>query len=451
VSPAFRHRTALVFLAGLALRLAFVAFEPATRPLGDERTWLVLGLEWVAAPPASFDPFVSPLLFYPPLHPYLIAAAATLGGGLGAVKIVQALLSALLIPAVASIGRRAFGPGVGLAAAAATAVYPTLIWYSAHFWSEPLFLVLLWWGLERALAADEGRGGAAAASGVLLGLAALTREVPLYFVPALALWMVGRRGRASLVRALVLLAATTAVVAPWTLRNWVRFGAFVPVSTMGGRALWEGNTLGDRGELYAEHDRIAREEGQVAAYRHAVREGLRSIRERQPRWILDKTVHELDGLFTPIDMALVHLQKGGYGPPSLGAAWVVAAVTVPPYLAAMTLFIVGLARIRWTRARGLLVLFFAFYVLLHVVVHGHHRFRLALLPVAFTVGASVISGLSGAAAPWTRARRLLAATLLLAFAVSAFRAVRGLPEDPAFRDASVGPTARVPAWGAARE
>jgi hypothetical protein len=250
--------------------------------------------------------------------------------------------------------------------------------------------------------------------------------------------MLSRRDRASLVRALALVAATTAVVAPWTLRNWVRFGAFVPVSTMGGRALWEGNTLGDRGELYTEHDRIAREEGQVAAYRHAVREGLRSIRERQPWWILDKTIHELDGLFAPIDMALVHLQRGGYGPPTLRAAWVVAAVTIPPYLAAMTLFIVGLVRIRWTRARALLLLFFAFYVLLHVAVHGHHRFRLALLPVVFAVGASVLPGLGGAAAPWTRARRLLAAALLLAFAVPVFRALIGLPRDPAFRDSSVG-------------
>jgi hypothetical protein len=232
-------------------------------------------------------------------------------------------------------------------------------------------------------------------------------------------------------------------VAPWTLRNWVRFDALVPVSTMGGRALWEGNTLGDRGQLYAEHDRISREEGQVAAYRHAVREGLRSIRERQPRWILDKAVHELDGLFTPIEMVLVHLQKGGYGPPSLRAAWVVAAVTVPPYLAAMTLFIFGLARIRRTRARAILLLFFAFYVLLHVVVHGHHRFRLALLPVVFTVGASALFGLPGEAAPWTRARRLLAAALLLAFAVSVVRAVSGLPRDPAFREVSVGATARV--------
>jgi hypothetical protein len=228
-----------------------------------------------------------------------------------------------------------------------------------------------------------------------------------------------------------------AVVAPWTLRNWVRFGAFVPVSTMGGRALWEGNTLGDRAALYAEHDRIARDEGQVAAYRHAVREGLRSIRERQPRWIVDKAAQALEGLFTPVDMAVVQVQKGSYGPPGARAAWTAAAITIPPYLAATALFVVGLARVRWTRPRTLLVLFFAFYVLLHVVVHGHHRFRLPLLPVMFTFAASVLPGLDGAPAPWTPVRRLAAAILLLAFVASSARSLAELTRDPTFRQATL--------------
>ena len=73
----------------------------------------------------------------------------------------------------------------------------------------------------------------------------------------------------------------------------------------------------------------------MAAYRHALREGLQSIRERQPRWILEKAPHELDGLFAPVDMPLVHLQKGAYGPPSVRAALIVVAITAVPYLAAM--------------------------------------------------------------------------------------------------------------------
>ena len=347
-------------------------------------------------------------------------------------RLVQAVLGAFLVPVVGLVGRRAVGSRAGLVAAALTAFFPTLVWYSGHFWSEPLFLVLLWWGLERALAADEGPLGAAVASGALLGLAALTRELPLYFAPVLAAWMLSRRDRGSLVRAVILVVAAAAVVAPWTLRNQLLFGAFVPVSTMGGRALWEGNTTGERGTVYAEHDRLVREEGPVAAYRDAVGQGLRSIRQRQPWWLLDKAVHEVPDLFTPNNMALVHIQKRGYGPLRPGLAWAVAAVTLVPYLVVMTLFIVGLARIVWNRPLVLLILFLLFYVLLHVVVHGHHRFRLPLLPVIFTVGASVLPGVEAVNAPWSPRRRLAAAVLGLVFVASVLQALSGFLREPAF-------------------
>jgi 4-amino-4-deoxy-L-arabinose transferase-like glycosyltransferase len=437
----------VLFLAGLICRLAMVAAEPATRPLGDERTWLALALDRVAAPPASFDPLRSTLLFYPPLHPWLMAAAYALGGGLLAVKLVQALLGAALVPVVGLVGRRTGGRGVGLVAAAMTAFYPTLVWYSAHFWSEPLFLLLLWWGLERALAADEGSRGAAVASGLLLGLATLTRELPLYFLPVLIAWMVSRGERRSLVRAVVLVGAAALVVTPWTVRNWLVFDAFVPVSTMGGRALWEGNTTGDRTALYAEHDRVARQEGPVAAYRLAVEKGLGSIRERQPLWLLDKVVHEVPDLFSPDNMVLVHIEKKGYGATRPALTWTVAAVTLLPYLAAMVLFIVGLSRLMWSRPVTLLLLFFLFYVLLHVVVHGHHRFRLSLLPVIFTVGASALPATRATLAPWTPGRRLLAALLVLALGVFALQALFGFLREPSFVGGPVKPSRKVTVGG----
>ena len=75
-------------------------------------------------------------------------------------------------------------------------------------------------------------------------------------------------------------------------------------------------------------------------------------------------------------------------------------------------------------------------MLLHILVNGLHRYRLPLLPVVFMLGASVLPGLSGVAAPWTPIRRLVAAGLLLAFAASASRALVELSGDPVFRRAS---------------
>lgn len=422
-----------LFAAALLARLLFLALEPATRPLGDERTWIALGLYSVEAPPASFNPLRSDLLFYPPLHPYLIGATHALFGTLVAVKVVQALLGALLVPVVARLGQRTFGRSTGLVAAAMAAFNPVPIWYSVHFWSEPLFVLLFWWGLERVVAGcDTDRLGATAAGGFAVGLAALTREPPLYFLPLLAAWVAAGRHRRSILQAGVLLVAATAVVAPWTARNWVRFGAFVPVSTMGGRALWEGNTDRPRGEVYAEYDEVGRAEGPVAQHRHAVGEGLRAIRARQPVWLLDKLVHEVPDLFTPDNMVLVHIKRGGYGTPRPWRTWLVAAVTVLPYLAVMALFVLGLARLRGGRSAVLLVVFLVFYTLLHVVVHGHHRFLLPMLPAIYLIAASAVPGTGALLAPLTPRRRAVGVALALLLVLCLVPGFLGFLDAPAF-------------------
>ncbi|PYQ39470.1 MAG: hypothetical protein DMF77_21450, partial [Acidobacteria bacterium] len=131
-----------------------------------------------------------------PVYPYFLAALYRLSGTFETARWTQALIGALLVPAVGLAGARAFSPRVGRWAAVVTALYPDLIWFSVHFWSETVFMVLLWWGIERLLAADAVDGlGRAAAAGMLWGVAVLTRETVLYFIPLAALWLAFPRGR----------------------------------------------------------------------------------------------------------------------------------------------------------------------------------------------------------------------------------------------------------------
>src|SRR5262245_30113329 len=172
-----RSSLLLLTAAGLLLRLAFVALEPASSLAGDEHTWTIWGAQVLAGPDVAFSPLRFRLIFYPPLYPYFIGACYALFGSLTAVKVCQALAGALLIPAVGRLGSRAFGGATGLVAAGITAFYPDLVWFSVHFWSETIFLVLLYWALERLLAADaSGSRENAALAGLLWGLATLTRE-----------------------------------------------------------------------------------------------------------------------------------------------------------------------------------------------------------------------------------------------------------------------------------
>ena len=74
----------------------------------------------------------------------------------------------------------------------------------------------------------------------------------------------------------VLLAAFV-VVAPWTARNWIQFGAFIPVSTGGCLNLYQGNAPLSRGEVYNEY---YANEGKVEQYLWARSAGIKAILSR---------------------------------------------------------------------------------------------------------------------------------------------------------------------------
>ena len=387
---------------GAAARLAFVWLEPATKPIADETMWL-MALSRIRD--ASFSPFANYPIFHPPVYPYFLAATHALFGSLLAIKLVQSLIGSLLIPAVFRIAARAFGPRAALAAAAFAAFYPELVWYSAHFWCETLFLSLLWWAIERVMAADETSSSrTAAVAGGLFGLAALTRETVLYLLPLIAIWLVwsGPRKRPAL--AMALLATVVAVVAPWTLRNWIQFGAFIPVSTGGGLNLYQGNAEISRGEVYNEYYANA---GKVDQYTWARSEGLKAIWRRQPTWIFEKIRDEGPRLAEVDSLVLIHMRRGAYPAVNCAGYRGVAAVVLLPWILIALGSVVALARIQPNRGIVLLLGLFAAYLLLHIVTHGFSRYRLPILPV-FMILAAAVGGLDGQIGRTPRRRVLLA-------------------------------------------
>jgi 4-amino-4-deoxy-L-arabinose transferase-like glycosyltransferase len=439
------RRLALLTLAALAVRVAFVLLEPATHPVGDERTWTDWALN-LCSPRVHYSPLRIHLIFYPPVYPYFLALIYGLAGTFEAARWTQAALGALLVPAVGLAGARAFSPRAGLWAAAVAALYPEIVWFSVHFWSETVFMVLLWWGMERLLAADTSDGpGRAVAAGALWGIAILTRETVLYFVPLAALWLATRPGRGARVRGAAFLAVSLLVVAPWTYRNWLEFHAFVPVSTAGGQNLFQGNALIERDTTYEMVDAV---QGRVEQYHYAMRMGLSAIRDRQPWWIFEKLRDEMPRFWEADSLVLVHIKRGAYGPVAPALAVGVALIVLAPYVLVLALFALGATRLTWSRPTVLLVSFLAYYNLLHIVTHGFARYRLPVMPVMF-----LIAGVGWAA--WRegelarmggRARAAAAATALL-FTLILIPSFRLNLEHPAFGLTDTGgpPGADAPA------
>jgi 4-amino-4-deoxy-L-arabinose transferase-like glycosyltransferase len=410
-----RSRKALLALtlAALGVRIAFLLLEPSTHPVADERTWTGWA-HTLLSTRVRLSPFRTNMIFYPPLYPYFVAVFLGAFGSLTAVKWAQVLVGTLLVPAVGQVGRIAFGEGTGLAAAGLVAFYPELVWYSVHFWSETLFMAFLWWAMERLLAGDaSGRLRTLAGAGALWALAVLTRETVLYFVPVAAVFLAWRRPvRRGLVRAGVFAAVSLGLVAPWTVRNWMRFHAFVPVSTAGGLNLYQGNAPLTRQEVY---DRYEAVQGRVEQYQWARRKGIEAILDRQPLWIFEKLRDEMPRFWEADSLALIHIERGAYGPVGPWSARIAALLVLAPYLLVIAFFVAGLAALRPGRGQWLLLGFLAYYSLIHVVTHGFARYRLPALPVVFLVAAHAWTTWRAGERPrLTRWRRVLAAALAVA-------------------------------------
>jgi hypothetical protein len=167
-----------------------------------------------------------------------------------AIRIAQSLVGAFGIVIIAALARRAAGNRAAVAAAAMAAVYPPLAWVCGYVLAEPLYstlaLATVWLLLRASDAASPGRGTRIAlAAGLVAGIALLTKEAMLFFLPLALLWLLWRRQ----VRvAAALLVGVALVAVPWIARNHAVHGRFVLTAAHGGVTLWTGNNPLARGE-----------------------------------------------------------------------------------------------------------------------------------------------------------------------------------------------------------
>ena len=186
---------------------------------------------------------------HPPGYSLFLAPFLAIGGDLGVslARWAQLLVSALT-PVLAyrlALNLR-LSRAAALAAGAAVALDPMLVYFSARMMSESVFVALVAaFLLAWVYAWRSGRARDAALAGALGGAAALVRGVILPFGGVLALVALWRRreqpGWAKLV--VVCGLCWAAVIAPWTARNWLAYHRFVPISVQGGWNFYEGLTV----------------------------------------------------------------------------------------------------------------------------------------------------------------------------------------------------------------
>ena len=324
---------------------------------------------------------------------------------LRAIRTSQAALGGLLVWLVGWMAGRAAGSRAAATAAWLAALYPPLVWTPAYVFSETLYAVValgcaavLNMAAHRIVTPAEGDRGRVpdrgsvwlyAASGILAGLAVLTRPAMLFFLVLAGPWVWWTRG----VRpAAVFAIAAVLAVAPWSVYNTRTAGRFVPIASEGGITFWTGNHAmaigeGDLAanpdlkranlELRARHPGLSPEQLESIYYREA----WRFIRDH-PVWWAWLLVRKLFYTIVPIGPSY-RLHSPLY-------LW----SSVASYLGVLPFALAGLARlVRTGRVPVPLLLLAAGSVLASVVFLPQERFRIPVVDPALLVMAASLRAL----------------------------------------------------------
>ena len=395
----------ILLRVAVAIYLGNVVDAPAM--LTDQRSYHALGSRLLAGHGFSFDrgwyPFTpadTPTAHWSFLYSLFVAATyAVFGTNPLAARLVQAVLGGVLLPlAVYGLGRRLLvqgrSDGAGdatsdrgsaaiapLAAAAVTAIYGYFVLYAATLMTETLFMVVVVWSLDLGVQiADSLRWQkpmkvrSALQLGLSLSLATLLRQSILPWVPVLLAylgWYGWRSGRLRSVSwvAVIVCGMLAASILPWTYRNTRVFGRFLLLNSNTGYAMYSAQHP-MHGDRFREFDAAPLPEdlewgNEALMDRELLQRGIRFVVDDPVRYLrlsLSR-VRAFFEFWPTADTTMLH-NVGRVGSFGLFLPLMVYGVVLMLRTPALV------------KRSGLLVIFAAFYTLLHVMTWAMVRYRL---------------------------------------------------------------------------
>ncbi len=288
-------------------------------------------------------------------------------------------------------------PRLGMLAAG---LHPALLGSATFVLTEPLYTALFLWAnlfLLRAWREPEhARAGLRwLIGGLLLGLACLTRAVPLLYLPCWlgVAWLLRRPDPRAVKRAAAALGVMLLLVLPWTLRNLHATGRFVPVAFGTGTYLYVGASQEWQAAWpdFDPAERLAGETGVsiLEADARLGRQAVAAIAADPGGW-MKLNLLKLKRFFLEVPGSKKQIAS------ALAVRLLLAA-----NLAGLLLAAAGVWVCRRSPAAWLLLLPVAYTALLHTALYSMGRFRVPVEPyiLLFAVAAG-----QAAVAAWPRRR-----------------------------------------------
>ena len=414
-------------LLGLGIRFVLLVLAGDLVLQADEKNYLYLAASW-----NRFGFLNDTTRFlWPPAYPWFLSLVLDGFGfrGLFLARVVQVLLSGAIGASVMLFANRLFSRTAASIAGLLWGVHLPFIMYTHSHWAETPFLAFLlpsfylllaWWAKPQC----SGRGQVLlAGSGLLIGLALLVKEAPLFlpvFLGILILWRSGGTGSwpAGIRNATLFILSLVVVVLPWSLRNQEIYGRFVPVgATLGENAYYGLNGLyqnfdlapqpAARGLLTRTDLRfrwfVAWKPGStweradptlnvVNRNRENWRRGIRYAREH-PGWFLRTRIRKIADWLTPLSFFVRNHRREVYDG-MLAASWVkrpMLVTAVGTTVLVLVFSVPGLfLSMRVPRARLLLGTILVYFLATSLLV-SMSRFRLPAEPLLLVLAAGFLA------------------------------------------------------------
>ena len=249
LAPDERRFVVAALIAALLLRLAALALAAATGQVQIHWDEIYVAQHMVAGRGYEFNYYGifhdpdRPSAFFPPAYVFNVYLLLRVFHSELAVAFENVLLSVGVAAALYALARRLFDSLTARVALLMSVVYPPFIArvpQGVNVYPRLLLMVLMVLALQRLWSGR--RVVDAVLGGLWAGLLALMMPDALIYVLLFALaalvaparWRPGWRPVAATVATALL------VIAPWTLRNWIRFHEFCPISTNGGFMFYMG-------------------------------------------------------------------------------------------------------------------------------------------------------------------------------------------------------------------
>ncbi len=250
---AWRHDRALLALLAVGLLLRIVASvwtDSFNRFLADDLLYLQQTEQWRDTGVLETGPLERP----PGYFTFLYLTSFLTGTGPAwhlLSKVLQSVAGAAATIPIFALADRAAGRQAARIAAAFYVFDPTMIGYCAMLWPETLYTLLTAIVFWRTSLLGPGQVARPIVLGVLTGLAMLLKPAIGAFTVMLALSWLWRFGWGGAIRlALIFATATALVLAPWVIRNQLRYGPEILLENEAPYNLWMGSHWGEPQEVF---------------------------------------------------------------------------------------------------------------------------------------------------------------------------------------------------------